>query len=85
MYNLIKGVLQKLFYVQLIFKATFFFPFPPFLLLLIRLFCSVVCEDESDGMGCLSDMFAVYCVQSFKLAMASLNKTDWCVWSKVNR
>ncbi|XP_005920386.2 receptor activity-modifying protein 2 isoform X1 [Haplochromis burtoni] len=43
-----------------------------------------VCEVESDGMGCLSNMFAVYCVQSFKLAMASLNETDWCVWSKVN-
>ncbi|XP_031585772.1 receptor activity-modifying protein 2 [Oreochromis aureus] len=43
-----------------------------------------VCAVDSDRMGCLSDMFALLCVQRFELEMASLNKTDWCDWSKVN-
>ncbi|CAI5675984.1 receptor activity-modifying protein 2 isoform X1 [Oreochromis niloticus] len=43
-----------------------------------------VCAVDSDRMSCLPDMFALLCVQIFELEMASLNKTDWCDWSKVN-
>lgn len=45
-------------------------------------FCSAV--DGEPSMYCLSVLFEHLCLNNFKRAMASLNRTDWCVWSNVS-
>nr|XP_020463100.1 receptor activity-modifying protein 2 isoform X2 [Monopterus albus]XP_020463101.1 receptor activity-modifying protein 2 isoform X2 [Monopterus albus]XP_020463103.1 receptor activity-modifying protein 2 isoform X2 [Monopterus albus] len=45
----------------------------------------ILCSDYYGGptTDCLSSLFENLCLTKFESAMASLNSTDWCIWSNV--